>query len=396
MAYVKALQFFKFSLFSICFFILCVFIFKDFKRFMNNEDSASISFRKFNSSPKDKYPEITFCIVEGYGEKPIYSDTRLMKHNYNVSAYWDTITGKINVTTEDINRLPEFSNVTVPLDYWMLGKVDPDLIEFDSITSGVIKSGNQSFSYEDFYLSYQDSNQLCYSMTSEFQKNQLKVNDYIILNIASPRFPNGIKNLLNGILRVYVHLKGQTARNLGKEVFRNQIKLLRQQIISIHLSSFTVLRRRLDAKITCNPNLQEDDNMFRNYVIEKVRCIPPYWKLFYKNSTVLKSCDTQKQLKEAFSYNEDRKHYRVADQLDPPCSEITTTSNVAIHRNSRGVFMRFFYREDRYLEIANLPDFEVNSLWSSIGGFVGIFLGISVYHIAENGLEIVNKFIVAK
>ena len=76
---------------------------------MNNEDSASISFRKFNSSPKDKYPETTFCIVEGYGEKPIFSETRLKKYNYNVSAYWKTITGKINTTAEDINRLPEFS-----------------------------------------------------------------------------------------------------------------------------------------------------------------------------------------------------------------------------------------------------------------------------------------------
>ena len=63
---------------------------------MSNEDFSSISFRKFNLSPEDKYPTITFCIAEGYhcfennhprrNEnqtcKPIFSRKRLENYNF--------------------------------------------------------------------------------------------------------------------------------------------------------------------------------------------------------------------------------------------------------------------------------------------------------------------------
>ena len=393
MAYVKAIQFIKLSLFSICFFLLWLCIFKDFRRFMDNQDSSSISFRKFNFSPKDKYPELTICIVDAYYARPIFDEKRLKIYNLSTLKYIDTIKGETNATTEEINKLPEFSNVTIPLEYFILGKVDPKFIKFESIAT----NKNHSYSNKDFYLSHQDPNQLCYSITSEFNQNQYKISEHIILGFT--RLSNGIMDLthrINGILRVYLHGKGQTVRNLGKEVFRAQINMIRKRVINIHLSSFTVLRRRLDAKITCNPNIQEDDAMFRNYVIEKIKCIPPYWKIFNQTSTDLKSCDTSKKLKEAFSYNEDRKHYAVFDQFNPPCSELTTTSTVETMNNTRGTFIRFFYREDRYLEITNLPDFEFNSLWSSIGGFVGIFLGISVFQISEKVLDIINKIVISK
>ena len=414
MSYVKATQFIKFSFFIICVFLLLLCISKEFKRFISNEDFASISFRTFNFSPQDKYPAITFCISEGYDDcnvdnlydlegnqicKPIFDEKSLKNYNLSTSEYWKIINGKTNATSEDINNLPEFSNVTIHLEDMILGKTNPN--EWDSVN---INSETLNFSNKDFYLSHQDPNQICYSMASEFKPNQLKFTEYILMGVR--KLSSGIYNLSNGVLRVYLHSTGQVVRNLGKEIFREQIRWMKApplghgygngQIVTIHLSAFTVLRRRLDAKITCNPNVHEDDDMFRNYVIEKAECIPPYWKIFRQNSTDFKSCDSPKQLKEASSYNNYRKQYKVFDQLNPPCSEITTTSTVAKFHDSRGSSIRFFYRDDRYLEITNLPDFEFNSLWSSIGGFVGIFLGISVFQIAEIVLEIINKLVIAK
>ena len=110
----------------------------------------------------------------------------------------------------------------------------------------------------------------------------------------------------------------------------------------------------------------------------------------------MKACDTPKQLQEASKYHEDRNHYKVFDHLNLPCSEITTTSNIEEDMKHRlGTSIRLFYRNDRYEEITNLPDFEFNSLWLSIGGFVGIFLGISVFQIGEKVLEIINKLILS-
>ena len=412
MAYVKAIQFFKLLLFTLCFFLLSFCILSDFRRFMNKEDSSSISFRKFNFSPKDEYPTITICIAEGYDAKPIFVEQRFQDFGYHdifrisrpfgnsVWDYWNKING-INATTEDIKKLPEFSNVTIPFEDLIVGKAN--IMEFDSYESFHLydkNSDNVTFSKKDFYLSHQDSTQICYSMTSEFKQNQLKFAEYILLGDTrfGSNLGNGIWNVPDGLLRVYLHYKGQTVRNLGKEIFRFRIKALRDRTVSIDLVSFSVLRRRLDAKIPCNPNYQEDDDMFRSYVIEKVKCIPPYWKIFYQQSTDLKSCDTPKQLKEASWYNKDRNRYKVFDHLKPPCSEITATATINTD-SQRGMIARtsivFFYGEYRYQEIRNLPDFEFNSLWLSIGGFVGIFLGISVFQIGEKALEIVNKLVLA-
>ena len=45
--------------------------------------------------------------------------------------------------------------------------------------------------------------------------------------------------------------------------------------------------------------------------------------------------------------------------------------------------LNFEYRSDQYLEIKNIRDFGLLSLWSGIGGFVGIFLGYSMYQMSE-------------
>ena len=149
----------------------------------------------------------------------------------------------------------------------IVGKTNPN--EWDSVD---MNSENLNFSRRDFYLSHQDSNQICYSMTSEFKPNQLKFSEYIVLGVK--KLSSGIYHLPNGVLRVYLHSSGQVVRNLGKELLREQIRFLngnkffpkpgkdeRGQIITIHLSAFTVLRRRLDAKVTCNPKIQEVEKL---------------------------------------------------------------------------------------------------------------------------------------
>ena len=43
----------------------------------------------------------------------------------------------------------------------------------------------------------------------------------------------------------------------------------------------------------------------------------------------------------------------------------------------------FMYRNDKYWEIRNTRDFGMASLWSSTGGFVGVFLGFSLFQFIE-------------
>ena len=46
----------------ICLCSLGYMIYLEIERFLENNDSSSISFRKFNKSPKDEYPTFTICI----------------------------------------------------------------------------------------------------------------------------------------------------------------------------------------------------------------------------------------------------------------------------------------------------------------------------------------------
>ena len=49
-----------------------------------------------------------------------------------------------------------------------------------------------------------------------------------------------------------------------------QLRMIQNKLIHVKLSAFTVLRRRLNAKVPCNPNFEDDDNGFRKHVMEKV------------------------------------------------------------------------------------------------------------------------------
>ena len=126
------------------------------------------TFRNFNASPKDQYPAITFCIVEifkpsrGIRTKPIFVEKRLKNYGLTVSNYWNIITGKMNTSSYRIEKLPDFSNVTLNLEEWM-----------NSIDSNYLLK-NLSLLGEIFRLSHQDAGQICYSMTSEFKEGQLK------------------------------------------------------------------------------------------------------------------------------------------------------------------------------------------------------------------------------
>ena len=95
---------------------------KDIKRYIDNEDSSSISFRMFKESPRDKYPVTTLCFFGRsnehgniLGDTAIYKKQELKKKGFSVSKFWKIMAGKINVSAGEIERLPDFSAMTINL-----------------------------------------------------------------------------------------------------------------------------------------------------------------------------------------------------------------------------------------------------------------------------------------
>ena len=386
----RVFPFAKLAFFVICFGVVFYLTCKEIKRYIDNEDTSSIAFRKFNASPRDIYPVITLCFYGRYDRySTIYKEAVLNEKGYNTSQYWNLITGNSNATTDDIKRMPDFTSVTIKLEeltlkFQTINERDEfinkmgleDYRKPPSQSNSLIALMNES--YWPFYLSYQNPNQVCYSQHSKFTQDLIKFVDFISLD----------KDLLNdlqdsGFLYMYVHYPGHTIRSFGKEVFSvllNKYNTKKRMVIRI--SGVSVLRRRSDAQMQCNPNVENEDDDFRNYVMMKVGCIPPYWMSFDKLPPGLQQCISNKQLKDAFKYSRYGNVRQILEQHDPPCSEMTVSSSVD-NQYSGDLNLNFQYRSDEYLETTNKRDFGVRNLWSSVGGFIGIFLGFSLFQLVE-------------
>ena len=72
---------------------------------------------------------------------------------------------------------------------------------------------------------------------------------------------------------------------------------------------------------------------------------------------------------------------------DKPCDYMEVAlggSKLDSYSNKPNVILlQFVYMKKHYQEVINLREFGFKSCWSSIGGFVGIFLGYSILNFPE-------------
>ena len=128
--------------------------------------------------------------------------------------------------------------------------------------------------------------------------------------------------------------------------------------------------------------------------MDKAKCVPPYWKSFNHSSLNLEPCISIDQLKVALNYSNYWSAGRTVNKLEPPCEEFSVTSSVDMRKSpGKNLILSFQYRGDQYLEIRNMRDFGLVSLWSSIGGLIGIFLGFSMFQMSEAILNSVHELV---
>ena len=199
-----------------------------------------------------------------------------------------------------------------------------------------------------------------------------------------------------GFLYIYIHYPGHAIRTLGKEVY--SLRLTSQYVkkrMVIRISGITVLRRRTDARIPCNASLENEDHEYQKRIIRKVGCVPPYWVSSHLPTSKYKMCTSTSELSKAYNHSRFGNVKQSLEQNDPPCEEMIVSTSVDLQYGN-DLNMNFQYRTDQYLEITNKRDFGVTNLWSSIGGFVGIFLGYSLLQLPEIIISRVSWFVSEK
>ena len=358
-AYIKLFQF-------VCIILVVYSIYEQFIEYLKNEDSSSISFRKFNHEKRDLYPIYSICMHSTKGAilklppKDLGNETRL-----GMSSFHKMLIG-IEELHENFNDI-DFENNTVDI-----------FNEFFQMFVSFTKQGKEAVSWPGnqksksshsppFYRSYNDSYFCCITKDVKFTKSQILHYDYLVLN--AQKLYNYMKNVSNydntTNLFLYVHHPGQLVREFGKQTFQlNQLDF--QNAINgtgnyheIHLSHVEVVRKRFDGIIQCNATLDDEDDMWIQKAISSVKCIPTYWKK--TSSDTIKpnlpecNCSTQ--------YANLHKHFLPPNNFESttklykePCNQMRITLNLLqkdLHNPGSALVLAFNYNTEEYRETLN-------------------------------------------
>ena len=134
--------------------------------------------------------------------------------------------------------------------------------------------------------------------------------------------------------------------------------------------------------------------MYLYFTYIKVGCIPEYWSELHPNFGIdkgrkeanLSRCNTLEQLLQISEYYLPPKHTGNGTSLYiGPCNQLGITASVIqSDLKEENLILGFNYVVEEYRETINSRAFGFKSLWSQIGGFVGMFLGCGLLQVSTN------------
>lgn len=359
--------------------------------YVENKDSSSVGYRRFNQEKKDIYPAVSICLQSRQGAIFKGDHFILKKLGSNGGKiYQDMLLGSKNATDKEYNI--SYNQVTKNLFddfvevYFTMTK-QGEIIDTWQPNPESNDSGNLSDFKHPFFRSYQDPYITCMTKKVEFVQNQLLNLGSLVLNAPS-FYKSNIENLL-----VYMHHPGQLIRQFGKQILHLTPSNFRKALngsdnyYSIHINQVEVLRKRPDGSVPCNSSLENEDILWREKIMQHVGCIPPYWSELHPSSKTafndeLYKCNTTEQLQLI------REHYLPPKHTDNgtklyigPCNQFGITASVIQSDLEENLILGFNYVVEEYRETVNRRAFGFKSLWSQIGGFIGMFLGCGLLQV---------------
>ena len=242
-------------------------------------------------------------------------------------------------------------------------------------------------------IGYRTPNTICFTRPSNDSLETIR--RYDRLDFDRSIFEN--EKYQNVELKIFVHYPQQLLRSFHKPVFRSTLGEQKNDnkfwsnLYTITISDITVLKTRPGSNFPCDQSLLDDDVKLQNQIMEKIRCIPIYWKSVVEAELQLEICNSTDDLNEAYYHIQ---HYRkMFSTYNPPCIEMKVFSRFDKEDKNRANDPRilFQYSEEMYQEIMGTEDFGFESFLSGVGGFVGIFLGYSILQLPEL-LTLIDSF----
>ena len=384
------LKYLKYLFCILCIVLALYMIVLEAERFVKNEDTTSIGFKSFDSSPGNMYPALTLCFFSKLGE--IFDEEYLLE-NFGIDGKTYMACSMGSCSNEK-----EFENITsIDFDEAVIKPVKFIKHISTKMTNGYSWKSRWTrqtpLSYLPIYKTHQSPQDLCYTLMDDLDHGIFKDQDMINLDLEYLKtLAKQTNKTLN--LMILTHYHGQFYRD-KTHILRLLIKAIdeMENRIIISLSKVDIIRKRPDANIPCDPNHNSDDDyLWRNATLSLLGCLPSFWKTFANEHSMLPACNSSSQLKKFFLQ---RTHDMIDDLSDlddnitslytPPCDEMSLTASFydKPNGNSKELAIRVGYPKRTFKEIVNRKAFNFEAFWSGVGGFVGIFLGYSLMQLPE-------------
>ena len=370
-----------------------------FVRYYRNADTPKISYIELHHSTKeDVYPDITICfegLYDPWKKKRgnVHNNPYLQKYySLSKSQYNDLLIGNKKAW----NEIP---NATRVADI----NFDEASLTLDSTSYRVCLPDGLSNITKDQLIqkSFQIPGLICFtrSFGSYFEGSSIVREEFRNVNMK----PKPMRAF------AFVHHPGRMLRKIfgkdrrhGADLAVTLAMLKYSSFFKVKLSLMSVLKKRPDAVEPCD-STPTDDKRFWEELFSRIPCLPAYWKEFNNpNNSTLKDCSNFTQFSELRKFtfadlNLQRKETEsIVASLPTPCNEmeisVTSESNPYTKTGKETMGITFSYNMKTYQEIRNERDFGIESLWSYVGGYIGLFVGCSLLSSLDDGYDLLLYF----
>ena len=372
-----------------CLAIFLVLVGFQVRSYIENKDSSTVSYRQFNHEERDLYPTVSLCLQSREGRifnKGSNSQPYAMGQDWG-KLYQEMLLGNVNASME-------YENISYRNATWDLFDDFVEVFFIMTKQGDVIDAWQPNVENHPFFKSYEDPYMTCMTKKVKYVHDQLLNLGSLVIK-ASAFYKSKIENLL-----VYMHHPGQLTRQFGKQILHLTQASFQKAMnrsnnyYSIHINQVEVLRKRSDGVIPCNDSLLNEDMVWRENVMRKVGCIPEYWSDLHSDFSIdtiekegrSSKCNSSEQLRQISKYYLPPKHTgNGASLYTGPCIQLGITASVIqSDLQEENLVLGFNYVVEEYSETINSRAFGFESLWSQIGGFVGMFLGCGLLQVRKS------------
>ena len=397
-----------------CFGLAGYMVYVQLKTYFANQDLSTVTYENFQNGAEDVFPTFTICAVGGLW---ILKDNKLPK-GHTTREYAEVLSGQLH-DQKNYSSI-KFDHVIINVN-----KLVSDFCTTTDTGAKIIRTKlsvcGRKNSNSSLRINHLDSEKICVTK-EDFQTTTLVEMDLIGLTMLE--HPEGYR-LKNAMLDIdfYIHQKGQLLRSLKRPSYHldrrritDLLKTKKEKGITkamkketaINVVSVDVLRKRMDSINPCDPQLQDEDNQIRHSIMNVVGCIPAFNRFFLNESLLLNKSSmypacNRSEYKRIYQLH--RNVLQAKDLYTQPCTRmnniVTTTdsitnterlfSDLVFTQSGLKIEFNLNYLSQSYREIVNTLGFDMATLWSQVGGFIGMFLGYSLLQVPELAKKCVRR-----